>query len=218
MPRPILYLLLVLVALTLVPMGLVYRTRATRARTGPRIQVVSDMDEQVKYKTQTENPFFADGRPCASSPRAPWPAASCRPTTPYFRGTADAGHGLRRRPSRSPVTAELVARGRERFDIFCAPCHGLAGDGDGLVHRAGRGPGRGHLDAADRPDQPRRSSSGRSGTSTTRSPTASGTCRPTGRRSRRRTAGPSWPTCGRCSCTRNATIDDVPAEVRATLQ
>jgi len=32
-----------------------------------------------------------------------------------------------------PVTAALLERGRERFGIFCAPCHGLAGDGDGVI-------------------------------------------------------------------------------------
>jgi mono/diheme cytochrome c family protein len=32
-----------------------------------------------------------------------------------------------------PVTTALLARGRERFDIFCSPCHGLAGDGDGII-------------------------------------------------------------------------------------
>lgn len=32
-----------------------------------------------------------------------------------------------------PVTADLLARGRGRYGIFCAPCHGLAGDGDGVI-------------------------------------------------------------------------------------
>ena len=32
-----------------------------------------------------------------------------------------------------PVTMQLMERGRERFDVFCAPCHGLAGAGDGMV-------------------------------------------------------------------------------------
>lgn len=36
-----------------------------------------------------------------------------------------------------PVTREHFARGRERFEIFCAPCHGLAGYGDGMVVRRG---------------------------------------------------------------------------------
>jgi mono/diheme cytochrome c family protein len=32
-----------------------------------------------------------------------------------------------------PLTPELMARGRERYDIFCAPCHGLGGYGDGMI-------------------------------------------------------------------------------------
>ena len=35
------------------------------------------------------------------------------------------------------VTAEVVQRGRERYDIFCAMCHGATGNGDGLVVRRG---------------------------------------------------------------------------------
>jgi cbb3-type cytochrome c oxidase subunit III len=36
-----------------------------------------------------------------------------------------------------PVTREVLERGRERFDIFCSPCHGRAGDGRGIVVRRG---------------------------------------------------------------------------------
>lgn len=36
-----------------------------------------------------------------------------------------------------PVTSALLARGRERFDIYCAPCHSIAGDGDGMIARRG---------------------------------------------------------------------------------
>jgi mono/diheme cytochrome c family protein len=32
-----------------------------------------------------------------------------------------------------PITDALLTRGRERYDIFCAPCHGMAGDGDGII-------------------------------------------------------------------------------------
>ncbi|HEY2889659.1 MAG TPA: cytochrome c [Dongiaceae bacterium] len=31
------------------------------------------------------------------------------------------------------LTAALIGRGRERYNIFCAACHGLAGDGDGII-------------------------------------------------------------------------------------
>jgi mono/diheme cytochrome c family protein len=36
-----------------------------------------------------------------------------------------------------PVTAYLMRTGREKFAIFCSPCHGLAGDGDGMVVQRG---------------------------------------------------------------------------------
>jgi mono/diheme cytochrome c family protein len=36
-----------------------------------------------------------------------------------------------------PVTAEVVARGRERFEIYCAMCHGYTGEGDGMIVRRG---------------------------------------------------------------------------------
>jgi Cytochrome c. len=36
-----------------------------------------------------------------------------------------------------PITRETLLRGRERFDIYCSPCHSVAGDGDGMVVRRG---------------------------------------------------------------------------------
>jgi hypothetical protein len=36
-----------------------------------------------------------------------------------------------------PITRAVLDRGRERFNIFCTPCHGLAGDGDGMIVQRG---------------------------------------------------------------------------------
>ena len=36
-----------------------------------------------------------------------------------------------------PVTAEVIERGQERYQIYCGMCHGLTGDGDGMVVRRG---------------------------------------------------------------------------------
>lgn len=36
-----------------------------------------------------------------------------------------------------PVTKEIVTRGRERYDIFCSACHGMTGNGDGMIVRRG---------------------------------------------------------------------------------
>lgn len=40
-------------------------------------------------------------------------------------------------PNPLPITLATLERGRERFDIFCSPCHSRAGDGDGMVVRRG---------------------------------------------------------------------------------
>jgi len=36
-----------------------------------------------------------------------------------------------------PITMNSLRRGQDRFDIFCAPCHSVTGDGDGMVVRRG---------------------------------------------------------------------------------
>ena len=36
-----------------------------------------------------------------------------------------------------PITKEVLLRGQERFDIYCAPCHGRTGYGDGMIVRRG---------------------------------------------------------------------------------
>jgi mono/diheme cytochrome c family protein len=40
-------------------------------------------------------------------------------------------------PSAPPITEALLARGRERFDIYCAPCHSRVGDGRGMIVQRG---------------------------------------------------------------------------------
>ena len=67
------------------------------------------------------------------APTALWPdGASARPLPDdvVAQGDVERAAAAKTPP---PVTAALLARGRERFDIFCAPCHGLAGDGDGII-------------------------------------------------------------------------------------
>jgi mono/diheme cytochrome c family protein len=46
-----------------------------------------------------------------------------------------------------PLTRELLARGHQRFDIFCSPCHGRLGEGTGMVVRRGfKQPSTYHVD------------------------------------------------------------------------
>lgn len=133
MPRPIIYILLVLAALSLIPMGLVYRARATRGRATSRIQVVYDMDQQYSFKAQQENPFFADGMAMRTSPKGTVAWGQLQDDVRLFTGTTD-GDSTWVENFPMPVTRELVDRGQSRFGIYCAPCHGLSGNGNGPVN------------------------------------------------------------------------------------
>lgn len=49
-------------------------------------------------------------------------------------GAVDRAASLRAAATqRPPISLDLVERGRQRFGIYCAPCHGYAGDGDGVI-------------------------------------------------------------------------------------
>jgi mono/diheme cytochrome c family protein len=103
-----------------------------------------DMHDQPKYIPLRESTFFTDSR-------------SARP---LVEGTVARGHlrddeltytgkvnGQDATVFPAPVDARMMARGRERFDVYCAPCHGRTGQGDGMVVRRGyRRPPSLHLD------------------------------------------------------------------------
>ena len=128
MPRWIIAAAVIVTALALVPLALIARARMTTSPR-PRVHLVPDMDSQPKFKPQSANPLFADGR--AMRPPVPGTVPHV-PTWAEAPGAKDAtGQWLTALPL--PVTEPLLRRGQERFDIYCSPCHGLAGYGDGMV-------------------------------------------------------------------------------------
>lgn len=118
-----------LVLLSLVPIAVATKNRASIGKAA-RLQIVPDMDQQPKFKTQQANPLFADGR--AMRPAVPGTVARGRldEDDAVHRGRAGADWA---RAIPVPVDEKLLARGRERYDVFCAPCHGLDGSGAGAV-------------------------------------------------------------------------------------
>jgi mono/diheme cytochrome c family protein len=132
MPRPILYVLLVLVAASLIPIGLVYKAQHS-LKSQPRIQIVYDMDNQVKAKTQTVSAFFADGLNMRKHPEGSVAQGLLEADDAFYRGQVP-GDTLFVETFPVDVTRELMYRGRERFNIHCAPCHGISGNGNGPVH------------------------------------------------------------------------------------
>jgi mono/diheme cytochrome c family protein len=81
------------------------------------------MSDQPRYGEYQPSALFPDG----SSLQAP-PEGTVAQDFPA-RAAA-----LLERPA---LTPELLQRGRERYGIYCTPCHGIAGDGNGMVPARG---------------------------------------------------------------------------------
>jgi mono/diheme cytochrome c family protein len=130
-PRWLTFTIVTLVVLSWVPLALIMRARVTTS-SSPRIHVIPDMDNQPKYKTQSRNVLFADRR----AMRPPVEGAVARGEVigePALMTGRDGENWVVESPV--PVDEALLASGRQSYDIYCSPCHGLAGYGDGMVAR-----------------------------------------------------------------------------------
>jgi mono/diheme cytochrome c family protein len=127
----VLLTLVILGMLALVPFAWIARSRVVSSEL-PRIHVFQDMDNQPRFKRQQENPLFADGRAMRTHVQGTVARGLLHEDDHLYRGLV--GEAWATRPP-MPVTAELIERGRERYEIFCTPCHGLAGYGDGIVSK-----------------------------------------------------------------------------------
>lgn len=117
--------------------------------TRPPLEVFPDMDRQAKYKPQAESAFFADGR--ADRPRPAGTVAFGRnadASDANFLKADSARHEGKDAKGAWVVTfpaavtvdpAKLLERGQDRFTVYCAPCHGALGDGNGITKQYGMG-------------------------------------------------------------------------------
>lgn len=122
----------------------------------PPVRIFPDMDEQDKLKAQKPDPFFADGyggrlpvsqtQPRGFNPEGDRSIGGIPEyefggqTGYYFTGHVGDyyGNGM---PEELKLTTEsageLIRRGKERYGIYCAVCHGVSGDGNGITAQYG---------------------------------------------------------------------------------
>jgi mono/diheme cytochrome c family protein len=89
-----------------------------------------DMHDQPKYIPLRESTFFADSRSARPLVEGTVARGHLNDDDLLFTGKMN-GQDAAVFPRR--VDATMIARGRQRFDIYCSPCHGLSGHGDGMV-------------------------------------------------------------------------------------
>lgn len=132
LPRGFFYAAIVATSAALIPPALIIKARSV-PRDSRRIHLIQNMDNQPKYKGQQQNILFRDGR----AMRQPVPGTVARSQmigdTHFYLGTVG-GEYATTFPSQINVDIDLLERGRNRFMIYCLPCHGVTGEGDGLVN------------------------------------------------------------------------------------
>ena len=112
----------------------------------PPFELFPDMDRQAKLRPQVPFHFFTNGissqLPPSGTIARSQPIATANGAIYRFEDSpVNTGRiaGTTNFVETNPlvVNEELLKRGRERFDIYCAPCHGRIGDGNGITKKIG---------------------------------------------------------------------------------
>ena len=107
-------------------------------------QVRQAMYDQPKYEPLERSAFYANGMGTRVAPKGTVARGRLKTDKHLYEGRVN-GELAVRLPFE--LTDEVMARGRERYNIFCSPCHGALGAGDGMVVRRGmKAPPSFHID------------------------------------------------------------------------
>jgi mono/diheme cytochrome c family protein len=95
-----------------------------------------DMHVQPRYNPYDPTDFFGDGQSARIPVEGTVPRGDLKlgPNELFYSGKSND------QPSEAfpyPATQQIVERGRERYNVFCSPCHGFSGDGDGMIVQRG---------------------------------------------------------------------------------
>jgi mono/diheme cytochrome c family protein len=94
-----------------------------------------DMQDQPKFIPYRPTDFFGDGRSQRPLIEGTVARGHLNADTALYTGKNADGKPIDSFPF--PVTKEVVERGQNRFNIYCAPCHDRTGSGNGMIVRRG---------------------------------------------------------------------------------
>lgn len=131
------YVLIILATLSLLTLAVMGVRGMTSRR--PPLMVFDDMDDMPKYKNQAGSEFFPDGRQMRPIPpgTVAWGRDAGRPDSSVLY--SDAGAFQTKRIPMA-IDAPLLQRGQKLFTVNCAVCHGGFGDGNGITVKYGQAP------------------------------------------------------------------------------
>jgi mono/diheme cytochrome c family protein len=104
----------------------------------PPIHLNPSMDDQPKVQAQSASTFFFNGQSMREPVPGTIPIGGLKEDTAYFTGKGADGQFVAAIPR--PVDEAGLERGRQRFTIYCQPCHDARGDGKGILFQRGNVP------------------------------------------------------------------------------
>jgi cytochrome c len=93
-----------------------------------------DMHDQPRFRPYSESKFWPDGRSARPIIENTVARGYLRADTKVYKGREGDGFVLQ---IPVPVNKALLQRGQQRYNIYCTPCHGRVGDGEGMVVQRG---------------------------------------------------------------------------------
>jgi mono/diheme cytochrome c family protein len=93
-----------------------------------------DMHQAPRYDPLEASDFFADGRASRPIVQGTIPRGFLREDAVYYTGKQGAAFVT---DVPVAITRDLLKRGQDRYDIYCSPCHGVTGDGNGMIVQRG---------------------------------------------------------------------------------
>lgn len=99
----------------------------------PPIHLNPNMDNTERFDPQEENKFFKNNMSMRMPINGTIAKGYLKEDDAYYRGKKSNGDYLEKIPNQIEVNFDFIKRGQQRFNIYCSACHGMIGDGNGLV-------------------------------------------------------------------------------------
>jgi mono/diheme cytochrome c family protein len=131
MPKWFNSLVLIMAALSLIPISMVYLRRSEPTDV-PRVSIIPDMDNQPRWKTQMYYPLFADNRVSRPPVEGTVARGMLQDDDHLAYGIVN-GHWASSFPPQLTINDEFLNRGQKNYEIYCSMCHGIDGYGNGIV-------------------------------------------------------------------------------------
>jgi mono/diheme cytochrome c family protein len=96
----------------------------------------NDMHDQPRFKPLAKSDFFPDMRASRAPVENTVARGQLNEDSYFYTGKVGANPGDYM-PAEVPINQATLERGRERYNIYCAPCHARVGDGNGMVPQRG---------------------------------------------------------------------------------